>query len=480
MINYKPGTLAEALMFGKENDTVKDPSMRHVYALADVREQLRSMGHTAHSFSLLPPAQQDKITTMMFNTIKLKSPLLAASVPSNFFDPSNEHRGVSPLDPSQFGSKSVEDLYRLHGQEISGAPIEGQWARDWLKGQGVNPDTYAQDLSDGQRLKLARRMLKEMHRLRDLETERLATEREMLGLKVKNTTERDALHERLEGWANGPLRLEKPQGSSFHHLVEYAKLNATSFVEALENGTLPMPQLFVVDHDWDKAFSNSEGFAEITEWPLPYQSCCFEFRISGVRVLAFVSEDDITDNGKYLHCLYGRDGHWCADDIEWRIMRGDGQRFGGYVNQIRGTTDMKQPRRFEALTSYVVAQIRAVCIMLDSQVALSERQPVSAALNKSRVAKGKPPLRDHHVIRLSKRRRGEQDRTKGVSSGRHVRLHWRRGHWRHHDRVLESADPDVRLVEIPNESGIWTCKQWINCMLVGDESLGFVEKEYRL
>lgn len=256
-------------------------------------------------------------------------------------------------------------------------------------------------------------------------------------------------------------------------------MHAGEFTTALDNGTLPTPQLFVVDHDWDKAFAKSDGFNEIVDWPLPYDNCCFEFRISGVRVLAFVQETDIQDQGKYLHCVYGMDGHWQSDDIEYVITRGDNA--GGWCNRVSGRRALtREPSKLMELMAFVTAQVRAVCIMLDSQVATTERQPASHALNKTRVAKGKTPLKDHHVIRLSKRRRGQRDGTKSVPSGRHVRLHWRRGHWRHHDRLLDNADPDIRIVEQPNESGVWVSKQWINSMLVGDESLGFVEKEYRL
>lgn len=473
-----PGTLADALRGGGYLDTCTDPETGSLHKLSDVRTVLRNLGISVDKFAMLESSEQNYVTRRVF--AHLRNPPQTSAPPVVGAPPYADKSAVlHPVLANQYSTIVNDDLYRL-GRD--GGSLESDFVRAKLREWGYDPDRYAENLTRMKRQKLARRLLQEVHAL-EAESKRLTfdvSEKEKL---ITAEKARSVIFDKIVTWAHGPLRLEKPQGSSFHHLVDYSRTSAGgTFARALESGELTTPQLFVVDHDWHAAFSASEGFAEIAEWPLPYAKCCFEFRISGVRVLAFVEEDDVNDGGKFLHCVYGRDEHWCSDDYEYVLRRASGTlgHVTGVLVEVSGEK-RREGHKFPDLTSMVVNQIRAVCIMLDARVAVQERREPSAALSKSRSARGRSALPAHSVVRLSRRRYGQpREDTRAVSSGRHVRLHWRRGHWRHYDRILDEPDPDVRTVDKANESGIWTSSQWINSMLVGDESLGFVEKEYRL
>jgi hypothetical protein len=80
-------------------------------------------------------------------------------------------------------------------------------------------------------------------------------------------------------------------------------------------------------------------------------------------------------------------------------------------------------------------------------------------LNAARERRGDVPMLDYTTINLARRReRPEPLSENGDESRQSVRLHFRRGHWRHFE----------------------THKTWIKWTLVGNPDLGFVEKHYRL
>lgn len=100
-------------------------------------------------------------------------------------------------------------------------------------------------------------------------------------------------------------------------------------------------------------------------------------------------------------------------------------------------------------------QIEAVCILLDSGVAEKTVTRAPVPLNKKREKTGKQKIQDFFCINIANRSRYSMTqgrRDKGV------RLHFRRGHWRHYE----------------------THKTWIKWTLVGDEELGFIDKGYKL
>ena len=82
--------------------------------------------------------------------------------------------------------------------------------------------------------------------------------------------------------------------------------------------------------------------------------------------------------------------------------------------------------------------------------------PRAHRVKQKRASKGKPPLTDFHIVELNRRPRASSS-VVGTTDAK-LRLHFRRGHWRHFD----------------------THKTWINWTLVGNPDLGWIDKEYRI
>lgn len=106
---------------------------------------------------------------------------------------------------------------------------------------------------------------------------------------------------------------------------------------------------------------------------------------------------------------------------------------------------------------YLWDQVRAICISLDAEIAVTTVERAPLALNEKRQKAGKPPLSDFHVVDLSKRHRVANS-ADGAGEGSKKRLHFRRGHWRHFE----------------------TSKTWVKWCLVGNPDLGFISKSYTL
>ena len=182
-------------------------------------------------------------------------------------------------------------------------------------------------------------------------------------------------------------------------------------------------QSFVVMHDWAQAFEGAEEFDD-GGYPLPYDFCVFEFRMTGSNVLLFVTEQD---EERRIYPIIGNGTFW--------FMGSD-----------------KDPFCIEA-----IRQIRAICIALDAQVAEHDVVRSPTKLNAKRERDGKVPVNDYHVVSLAKRARAKPIAST-ASTGSRKRLHFRRGHWRHYQAH----------------------RTWIKWMLVGDPDLGFIDKEYTL
>lgn len=188
---------------------------------------------------------------------------------------------------------------------------------------------------------------------------------------------------------------------------------------------------FVIEHDWSAALRAADG----GDVRLPYDVCAFEFRYGDRPVLAIATqlESDIffsmaVEMDRWVFC-------GCANTVHYTAPR---------------TSD-----ELNALHRQVSDQIRAVCIALDAEVAVSETVRVAHAGNGSSALR--VPGKAYHVVSLSKRA-ARPTPLGGDPSGRRVRLHFRRGHWRHFEAH----------------------KTWIRWMLVGDPDLGFIEKHYTL
>lgn len=190
-------------------------------------------------------------------------------------------------------------------------------------------------------------------------------------------------------------------------------------------------QVFVAKHRWASLIPEAESEDEIR---LPYERCIFEYCLAGAPIVVLAIEDPSAKSG-------------ISASISVETEN------GAWFELASAAPDT------EDTISQVASEIRAVCIALDAEAATVEVQRAPAALNKKRERSGKAPLPDVRIVDLSKRHRtATPPPGPGVDHKTHVRLHFRRGHWRHYA----------------------TFRTWINWCLVGDPDLGFVDKEYRL
>lgn len=282
----------------------------------------------------------------------------------------------------------------------------------------------------------------------------------------KDTTvlDRDALHRSLHEWASGPLILERPQGSSLHHLIDYDMQNTEGRFgkTVMEDWNT---QIFVVENDWARALAHNDGLKH-GHVPLPFEFCCWEFRISGVRVLAFTESSE--KKGDTMWCVYGRDRHWVIDDYRYHV--GD-----GLLMAESGQPEHKNVE-FPRVARLVHDNIRASCIMIDANVAEHERVEISGKLAETRARSGRAPLKSHFVVRLLKRhaRRAHVTRTASTTGERaRQRGHFRMGHYVHYD------DQDSGREQYVNAGGFIVSRTWKSWYFAGDPN-NMITKEYRL
>lgn len=256
--------------------------------------------------------------------------------------------------------------------------------------------------------------------------------------------ERKAALERLKPWVDlAERRLERNDAGRLHKLVE-----AHAAGKIIDQDGSPLPpehapwllsaQPFVVEHDWAAAFANATDYSD-GDFRLPFQECAFEFRISGRTVItvAFQPDPEVlhefpdvkTSMPTMIYVDCGGGWWFCAGDLA----------------------------RTASYGVFAWDQMRAISIALDAEVATREVIRASVKLNEKRTKDGKVPLYDYHVVRLHGRAVRQQMPSQH-GTHRSPRLHFRRGHWRHYQ----------------------THKTWIRWTLVGDPSLGFIDKSYRL
>jgi hypothetical protein len=152
------------------------------------------------------------------------------------------------------------------------------------------------------------------------------------------------------------------------------------------------------------------------EYKLPYDNCVFEFMVTGLRVIYDASQGKV---------YFKSQNTWWVDE--------------GYLGA--GTP------------IYLDNQVRAICIAMEAKAATGEEVEAPAKLNKQRLAKGVSLVSKFVMIRLNSKRKGCGGEYKGI-----VRLHFRRGHWRHYENT----------------------KKWIAWMLVGNPDLGYIDKYYKI
>ena len=249
----------------------------------------------------------------------------------------------------------------------------------------------------------------------------------------------------LETWFSSEHKLQKPIGTMVHDFrdalqegriidlcAKDAKVPAADV--ASWDDLAVNASVFMVNHDWGAAFQNAQDYVG-GEINLPDEVCAFEFRINDRHVIAFAG---CLDGVMYVqHAIQVKKG--------WMLLSLENE---------------KNPGDFKALTDVTAAQIKAIAVALDAEVAETEVVRAPHRMNHVREREGKTPIFSYHVINLSRRTRVAplHERSSYEASQHHRRLHFRRGHWRHYEDH----------------------KTWIKWMLVGNPDLGFVDKEYHL
>lgn len=272
---------------------------------------------------------------------------------------------------------------------------------------------------------------------------------------------RTALHVKLRKWAQGPLVLERPTGASLHHLSDYDARQGMA--QDAVRSWFKDCQVVLVENDWGAAVPEMEG-----EWRVPFEFISWEFRISGVRVLAFTESDK---EPNVMWCCYGADGHWVCDDYQYEL---------GCPSLPRGIMQKNvDAKEFRRVAKMCYDTIRASCIMLDAQVAHHQHVAAPPKLVERRAREGRAPLRDHYVVRLlhaESRAYNQRARSGGAgTSGPRApqRGHWRKATWVHYD------DPDSGQVQYANDGGFVVSKTWRRWHFAGNPN-DIIHKEYRL
>lgn len=200
---------------------------------------------------------------------------------------------------------------------------------------------------------------------------------------------------------------------------------------------------FLVSQDLASLIADKD--VEGGEWRTPFDECIFEFQFkSGSSRL-------------YVACYVNQPNQGLVCFI--RCTKGGKQAWGAsVVHKIDGTVCALEGKVPFLLAQFCAKQIRAACILMDAEVLDREQIRVDARLNEKREARGKLPLYSYHVLKLRRSINYHGLDLPHDDKRRSPRLHLRRGHWRR----------------------VGTHKTWVRWSVVGDESLGVVDKSYRL
>lgn len=261
---------------------------------------------------------------------------------------------------------------------------------------------------------------------------------------------------KIHAWYSSDLKLERPSGSSVHHLREAFLGDKVYLIsQTPDHAALPYAgaveeasdACFVVQHDWAQAFHQARDFVS-GEIRLPYDVCLFDFKVSGRRIVVLAIT--MLDSDVMLQFAICGDRCWLFPLDSW--FYSDGR--WSFPETQRSKFDMGP------LVRLLGDQIKAVSVALDAEVAEKETVRASEKLIHSREKAGRTPPKPYHIVKLAGSKSGAMPlpREDNFTDSDGVRLHFRRGHWRHFDEH----------------------KTWVRWTLVGNPDLGFVEKEYRL
>jgi hypothetical protein len=264
----------------------------------------------------------------------------------------------------------------------------------------------------------------------------------------------------LTEFVDGGLRLQSPGTSALHHLTEAhpkgdfvsQQMDGQRCRVAPETNKFRFwgdEQVFLLEHDWSSALQAVKEQA--VDFRPPFSDQVFELKLSGKRICSRVQIDP-ADGEVFCVCFVWLSSAWVMLPL-YDLNRGIIPDSPPSFLDLQWTAKYLDP-----IYDIVIAQIRGACIALDANIATTEIIKASPQIRKSRIASGKPAPYDFRVLTLKRRSTVDRDATP-ETTGSHVRLHFRRGHYRHFSD---------------------NSKTWINWTLVGDPDLGFIDKHYRL
>lgn len=263
----------------------------------------------------------------------------------------------------------------------------------------------------------------------------------------------------LMQFVNGGLRLQAAGTSALHHLIQ-AHPDGQFFSQFMDGkrcrvspaGAMPKSwsdgQVLLLEHDWSLALAATKE--EAVDFRPPFSSQIFETKISDKRICAHVH---IELSGQITCVCF----IWLSS--AWVMLPLYDLNVGIIPDSPPSFHDIQWSQKYlHPIYDRVISQIRGACIALDASIATTHLVSASPEIKKARVASKKKPPFDFHILTL----RGRTDGTRQAEAdptGTKVRLHFRRGHYRHFSDLS---------------------KTWINWTLVGDPDLGFIDKHYRL
>ncbi len=333
------------------------------------------------------------------------------------------------------GSAAADDL---HGEILrrSSSPDD---AESILRFIAENPEFRALKTGKDRRQFLSRKM----HEIRE-QMDAIQPKRDRLDYLKRA---RDGITE-MFAWADAPLVLQKPDGVAFRAMRKAIRNGEGLYFGKSIDDVVPAKdyekevfceaEIMLVEHDWAAAFASTD--LANSEVRLPYDVCAFEFQISERRVIAIATQ---LETSVFFTPIVSTSCGWIIPDYALPVHLG-----------FEDQTIPSNYDKYLDVLGLLNRQVRAICIALDAEVAKSDvvREPYTGRVGNNYHPAPKP----YRVVSLA--RRQSHALPSGHETGRRVRLHFRRGHWRH----------------------FATHKTWINWMLVGDPELGFIEKHYKL
>lgn len=268
-------------------------------------------------------------------------------------------------------------------------------------------------------------------------------------------------------WLQKPMVLGRPDGSQLD-AMQAAALERHVYVLPSDEAILPdlgnaldNVQSFVVAHNWAGAISEADIVGDgAGELAMPFPGTCFEFVVTGKRVMVVVSQDPEGVRDTRAAVIARSCDRWgvlmtYTIDDAWRAVP---------LIQTDPTGKRSFPPRvasaFQTLADLLIKNVWAIGVMLEAELVERQVVRIDAALNRARERRSKPPLHDYHVVsirrdRVTPRTPAEIDPDRGITR---KRWHLVRSHWRRYS--------DHRT-KIP-----WHSR--------GDWDLGVIDKHYKL